>query len=107
MNIVISERLISNHTSRLKAKAFSLSACQQNSASFIALDHAQFIDNTDNEITDMYHSQSDMVQSIESCHLDLQNQGERFEGNNNWPYFEGHDRPDVMVYIVINSVIIF
>ena len=33
---------------------------------------------------------------MESCRLDLRKWSARFEKNTNRPYFEGHDRPDVV-----------
>ena len=79
-----------------EAKAFSIVQCQQKSASFTALDLAKFIDEKYCQINDLDEARSDLIRAIGSCRLDLRKWGARFEENGQRPYFEGHERLDVV-----------
>ncbi|CAF4434152.1 unnamed protein product, partial [Didymodactylos carnosus] len=81
-----------------EARAFAVLQCEQKAASFTAIDLAQFVDKRYYEINDFRKTNSDLVRSVESCRLDLRRWGGRFEANSNRPYFEGHDRPDVVAH---------
>lgn len=81
-----------------EAKAFSVLQCQEKSASFTAMDLAHFIDRKYYEITSGNKTEADLVRSVESCRIDLRHWGARFESNSLRPYFEGHDRPDVLAH---------
>ncbi|CAF3523972.1 unnamed protein product [Rotaria sp. Silwood2] len=82
----------------VEGRAFAVIQCTQKAASFTAYDLAHFIDKRFYEINDINKSNSDLVRSVESCRLDLRNWGARFETNTNRPYFEGHDRQDVVTH---------
>ncbi|CAF4639335.1 unnamed protein product [Rotaria sp. Silwood2] len=58
------------------AKAFVVEACSRKSADLKVSDLAQFIDT--------------------NCRLDLRRWGAKFEANSQRPYFEGHERDDVV-----------
>ena len=79
-----------------EAKTFVEIQCQQKSASFTTVDLAHFIDERYYEITGLAKTVPDLVRSIGSCRLDLRNWGARFEPNTQRPYFEGHERSDVV-----------
>ncbi|CAF3013536.1 unnamed protein product [Rotaria sp. Silwood2] len=79
------------------AKAFVIHACSQKSADFKAMDLAQFIDEKYYEITGIIkQSGDDLIRSKSSCRLDLRRWGAKFEANSQRPYFEGHERDDVV-----------
>jgi hypothetical protein len=79
------------------AKAFVVHACSQKSADFKAMDLAQFIDEKYYEVTGIIkQSGDDLIRSESSCRLDLRRWGAKFEANSQRPYFEGHERDDVV-----------
>lgn len=79
------------------AKQYTVNRCSEKSADFTANDLAVFIDNKFYEITQTTKSgSSGLIRSVPSCRLDLRKWGARFEKNSQRPYFEGHDRPDVV-----------
>ncbi|CAF4327610.1 unnamed protein product [Rotaria magnacalcarata] len=81
-----------------EARAFAVIQCNQKAASFTPYELAQFIDKRYYEINDIQKTDTNLVRSIKSCRLDLRRWGARFDTNSNRPYFEGHDRPDVLEY---------
>jgi hypothetical protein len=81
-----------------EARAFAVLQCEQKAASFTAYDLAHFIDKRYYEINNINKTDSHLVRSVESCRLDLRHWGACFDTNTNRPYFEGHDRPDVVVH---------
>ena len=81
----------------LTAKAFALESCSKKSADFTAYDLAVFVDYNYFQLTDTVKSANDhLIRSVESCRLDLRRWGARFEANTQRPYFEGHDRDDIV-----------
>ena len=79
------------------AKAFVVHACSQKSADFKAMDLAQFVDDKYYEVTRLIkQSGDDLIRSESSCRLDLRRWGAKFEANSQRPYFEGHEREDVV-----------
>ena len=81
-----------------EAKAFTVSQCEQQVPSFTAHDLAHFIDKRYYEINNSNKTDSHLVRSVQSCRLDLRHWGAHFDTNTNRPYFEGHDRPDVVAH---------
>ncbi|CAF1542252.1 unnamed protein product [Adineta ricciae] len=81
-----------------EAKIFAVGQCQQKAASFTICDLAQFINTKYCQINGLVDDASDLVRSVESCRLDLRKWGARFEPNTKRPYFEGHDRADVVAH---------
>ncbi|CAF4598826.1 unnamed protein product, partial [Rotaria socialis] len=80
------------------AKAFAVLQCEQKAPSFTVYDLAQFIDKEYYEVNKINKVNSDLVRSVGSCRLDLRNWNARFENNTNRPYFEGHERSDVIAH---------
>lgn len=80
-----------------EAKLFAIERCSNKSADFTAWDLATFIDQKFYEITNITKDKnSNFVRSLQSCRLDLRHWGFRFDSNSKRPYFEGHERPDVI-----------
>ncbi|CAF4790715.1 unnamed protein product, partial [Rotaria sp. Silwood2] len=83
--------------SEADARAFVVKACSQKSAEFKAADLAQFIDTKYYELTEIQKQiGDDLIRLERSCRLDLRRWGAKFEGNSQRPYFEGHERDDVV-----------
>lgn len=80
------------------AKAYAVSECGQKAPSFTAYDLALFVDERYYEINSIHKTNSHLVRSVQSCRLDLKYWGARFDTNTNRPYFEGHDRSDVIAH---------
>ena len=79
------------------AKLFTLESCSRKSADFTSTDLAQYIDEQYYSITQSVKGDNaPLVRSPQSCRLDLRRWGARFESNGNRPYFEGHERSDVV-----------
>jgi len=79
------------------AKAFVVQGCSQKSGDFKAMDLAQFIDTKYYELTGIKkQSGDDLIRSKRSCRLDLRRWGAKVEPNSRRPYFEGHERDDVV-----------
>ncbi|CAF1124050.1 unnamed protein product [Didymodactylos carnosus] len=81
----------------LEAKTFALGPCVRKSADFTALDLVVFVDQKYYEVTDtIKDNNANLVRSQQSCRLNLHRWGARFESNSQRPYFEGHERVDVV-----------
>ncbi|CAF1174677.1 unnamed protein product [Didymodactylos carnosus] len=79
------------------ARAFVVQASSQKSAEFKAADLAQFIDTKYYELTGIQKQiGDDLIRSVRSYRLDLRRWGAKFEANSQRPYFEGHERDDVV-----------
>ncbi|CAF1256682.1 unnamed protein product [Didymodactylos carnosus] len=79
------------------ARAFIVQACSQKSAEFKAADLAQFIDTKYYELIGIQKQiGDDLIRSERSCRLNLRRWGAKFEANSQRPYFEGHERDDVV-----------
>ncbi|CAF1215810.1 unnamed protein product, partial [Didymodactylos carnosus] len=62
-----------------------------------ALDLAQFVDEKYYELTGIKKQiGDDLIRSKRSCRPDLRRWGAKFETNSQRPYFEGHERDDVV-----------
>ncbi|CAF4738735.1 unnamed protein product [Rotaria sp. Silwood1] len=81
----------------IDARSFVVQACSQKSGDFKAIDLAQFIDTKYYELTGIKKQiGDDLIRSECSCRLDLRRWGAKFESNSQRPYFEGHERDDVV-----------
>lgn len=80
----------------IEAKAFVSDACSRKAADFSIAKLATFIEDRFCEITSMAKSDDSLIRSLTSCRLDLTRWGARFEKNGQRPYFEGHERVDVV-----------
>ena len=81
-----------------EAKAFAIECCSRKSADFTAVDLANFVDKKFYELIQTTKASTVLVRSVESCRLDLRTWGAKFEPNSQRPYFEGHERPDVVTH---------
>lgn len=80
-----------------EAKAFVLESCSKKSANFTTLDLAKYIDGKYYEISGTLKMSDDaLIRSPECCRLDLRRWGAKFQPNSQRPYFEGHERDDVV-----------
>ncbi|CAF4453872.1 unnamed protein product [Didymodactylos carnosus] len=80
----------------MDAKAFAIQGCSQKAANFTAGHLARFIDDKYYEITQSKKSEEGLVRSEKSCRLDLRRWRAKFQPNSQRPYFEGHERADVV-----------
>jgi len=79
------------------ARSFVVQACSQKSGDFKAVALAEFIDTKYYELTGIKKQcDGDLIRSERSCRLDLRRWGAKFEANSQRPYFEGHERDDVV-----------
>lgn len=79
------------------AKSFSAERCANKSADFTASDLASFVDRKYYDLTNTAKdNNANLIRSVQSCRLDLRRWGARFESNSKRPYFEGHERADVI-----------
>ncbi|CAF4222987.1 unnamed protein product, partial [Rotaria sordida] len=79
------------------AKAYSVRRCTAKAADFDAFELSKFIDDQFYILTRIKKNVNDpLIRSVESCRLGLRRWGARFESNSQRPYFEGHERPDVV-----------
>ena len=80
------------------AKSFALEACGRKSADFKTSELAGFVDSEYYKLTNTEKLTDKLIRSVEMCRLDLKRWGCKFEANTQRPYFEGHDRIDVLSY---------
>jgi hypothetical protein len=81
----------------LLAKGYSLERCAAKAADFDAFELAKFINEQFYILNDIQKDPDDpLIRSVKSCRLDLRRWGARFESNSKRPYFEGHERQDVV-----------
>ncbi|CAF3880279.1 unnamed protein product [Rotaria sordida] len=81
----------------LLAKNYSVQRCGAKAADFDAFELEKFIDEQFYMITDIKKDPNNsLIRSVQSCRLDLRRWGARFESNSRYPYFEGHERNDVV-----------
>jgi hypothetical protein len=79
------------------AKAFVAEKCSQKSGEFKAMDLARFINEKYCKLNDIDEQvNGGYIRSERSCRLDLRRWGAKFEANAQRPYFEGHERDDVV-----------
>lgn len=82
----------------LEAKCFAIERCAKKSADFTSLDLAVFIDQKYYKLTNTIKDNSNkLIRSVKACRLDLRRWGARFDANSQRPYFEGHERTDVVL----------
>ncbi|CAF4730061.1 unnamed protein product, partial [Rotaria sp. Silwood2] len=85
------------HEIEADARSFVVQACSRKSGDFKAMDLAQFIDIKYYEVIGIKkQSGDDLIRSERSCRVDLRRWGAKFDANSQRPYFEGHERDDVV-----------
>ncbi|CAF1384088.1 unnamed protein product [Adineta ricciae] len=82
----------------IEAKLFAIESCSRKSADFTVINLANFIDKEFYKLTQTSKLDTVLIRSVESCRLDLRRWGAKFEPNSQRPYFEGHERQDVIVH---------
>ena len=80
----------------LEAKLFVTQECEKKAVSFKVVDLAAYIDKRFYEMTNTIKETEKLIRSISSCNSDLIKWGARNESNGQRPYFEGHEREDVV-----------
>ncbi|CAF3149412.1 unnamed protein product, partial [Rotaria sp. Silwood2] len=79
-------------------RAFVVDACSRKEADFTATDLAKFIDTKYYELTQTVKNDDKSIRSYEACRIDLRRWGAKFQANSQRPYFEGHERNDVVAH---------
>ena len=84
-----------------KAKAYAKEKGSTKKCNFTVHELAIYVDKifreTYNETLENFgYETKNLIRSIESCRVDLLKWGAKFEKNSNHPYFEGHERADVV-----------
>ncbi|CAF3196935.1 unnamed protein product [Rotaria socialis] len=79
-----------------EAKSFAIESCAKKSADFTTHDLAKYIDTRYYDVTGTTKTNDALIRSSESCRLDLRRWGARFLPNSQRPYFEGHERDDIV-----------
>ena len=84
------------------AKSYAIEKASQKSCNFTVKDLAIFIDKLFRETyadeldSSNFSSYNKLIRSEESCRIDLIKWGAKFRKNSTRPYFEGHERADVV-----------
>jgi hypothetical protein len=82
-----------------EARAFCLSQASLKQCVFNVQSLANFIDRRFRELyPEVEIDQDELVRSEESCRADLLKWEAKYDSNTNRPYFEGHEREDVLKY---------
>ena len=80
----------------LEAKAYAIDKSSQKNAQFSVLNLANFINERYQEETGIQLESGMLIRSESSCKLDLFRWGAKWDSLKKKPYFEGHERPDVI-----------
>ncbi|CAF1537351.1 unnamed protein product [Adineta ricciae] len=81
----------------LSAKNYSIQRCAAKAADFDAFELAKFIDEQFYMLTGIKKDSNDsLIRTVQSCRLDLRRWSAHFKSNSQRPYFEGHERQDVV-----------
>ena len=80
------------------AKLFVSGACSKKAATFKSIDLANFIDSSYYKLTGTKQRQNQLIRSERMCRLDLKRWDYRFDLNTSRPFYEGHERADVLAY---------
>lgn len=80
----------------IEGGAFMVNGCSGKFADFSVSHLTQFIDRRYYEVTRTTKINDQLIRSEKSCRLDLRPWEAKFEGNSQRPYFEGHERPEVV-----------
>jgi hypothetical protein len=86
----------------MKAKAYAIDRASKKKSNFDTKDLANFVDCLFKEtypdlLVKMEWDPTKLIRSEESCRVDLLKWGAKFDKNKNRPYFEGHEREDVII----------
>ena len=75
-----------------------IDAHSRKSADFNAFELPKFIDAKYYELSQTTKVNIELIRLEQSCRLDLRKCGAKFDMNNQRPYFEGHERADVVAH---------
>ncbi|CAF1240634.1 unnamed protein product [Adineta ricciae] len=78
------------------AKLYAIKACKRKAASFTCTELAEYLDDQYYKVTGEVKNTQQLIRSEKTCHLDLHRWGCKFDKNTAKPYWEGHERPDVV-----------
>jgi hypothetical protein len=82
----------------IEGRSFAVEGCSRKTADFSVADLVMFIDGRFYELSETAKNLGDqLVRSETSCRLDLRRWGVRFTDNKQRPYFESHERNDVVI----------
>ena len=82
----------------MEAKEFALEQASKTMCGFNCMELAKFINNRFRELYDFnIENEEQLVRSEESCRVDLLKWGACWDKNTNRPYFQGHERADVVI----------
>lgn len=82
----------------VEARIFVTDACSRKSADFNIARLANFVTEKFHYVNSTAKPDNVLVRSLGSCRLDLGRWGLKFDCNAQRPYFEGHERPDVVAH---------
>ena len=83
----------------IEEKAFVINGCNQKTAEFTAAHLAMFLDEKFYQLTgETKEDSNSLIISERSCRLDMRTWRAKFEKNSNRPFFEGHERSDVVAH---------
>ena len=80
----------------MQAKSYALENASRKEATFSVANLHHFINHKYEEITAQKLGEGEFIRSQSSCRVDLIKWGARWDSNKNRPYFEGHERADVV-----------
>lgn len=82
----------------IEARSFAVQGCSRKTADFSVADLARFVDTNFYKMSQATKNLDDqLICSETSCRLDSRRWGVYFSDNKQRPYFEGHERNDVVV----------
>lgn len=79
-----------------EAKSFAIQNACKKEATFCVKNLANFVTRQYEEASGDKLGEGDVIRSESSCRVDLIKWGAKWDSNKNRPYFEGHERPDVV-----------
>ena len=82
----------------IEAKRSSMECCSRKSADFTVKDLTNFVDAKFCKLTQTLKLTDALVRTVESCRIDLRRWGAKFQPNTQRPYFEGHEKQDVVTH---------
>ena len=81
---------------KLPARAFALENANKKAAILTVKSLANFVTKEFEKITNIPLKPDNLIRSVSSCNIDLLKWGARWDDNKNRPYFEGHERDNVV-----------
>jgi len=79
-----------------EARTYSIINCSKKNSLFTTQTLATFITKRYSELTGVIFEEGQLIRSLSSCRYDLHRWGAKYTKNKKRPYFEGHEREDVV-----------